>query len=231
MSRGNQEEPETEGGARPPAVRNLIKAVIFDLDGTLADSAHIMHELYGSLFEEFGIPSPSEGEVMKVIAHGGRRIIHELLPEGRKNDLELKEKMGKRSAEISRSLIRKIRPMEGAEELLAWLGKRGIRVVIATNRGATTKELLEFLGLSKYVEVSITSADVENMKPHPEPLLKALAKLGLGPDEAVFVGDTDVDLKAGAAAGIKTLLLSKDKVGGQHIKSLHGLKVLLENGW
>ena len=209
----------------------MIKAVIFDLDGTLADSAHIMHELYGSLFEEFGIPSPSEEDVMKVIAHGGRRIIHELLPEGRKNDLELREKMGKRSAEISRSLIRKIRPMEGAEELLDWLGKRGIRVVVATNRGATTKELLEFLGLCRHVEISITSADVENMKPHPEPLLKALARLGLKPDEAVFVGDTGVDLQAGARAGIKTLLLSKDSVGAQRIRSLLELKALLEQGW
>ena len=208
----------------------MIKAVIFDLDGTLADSAHIMHELYGSLFEEFGIPSPGEEDVMKVIAHGGRRIIHELLPEDRKNDLELKEKMGKRSAEISRGLIRKIRPMEGAGELLEWLGKRGIRVVVATNRGGTTSELLEFIGLSRHVELSITSTDVENMKPHPEPLLKALAKLGLGPDEAVFVGDTDVDLQAGAAAGIKTLLLSKDSVGAQRIQSLLELKALLENG-
>ena len=209
----------------------MIKAVIFDLDGTLADSEHIMDELYGGLFEEFGLSRPSEKEILKVIAHGGRRIILELLPQENKGDEELKRKMNARAAEISRSLIRKIRPMDGAAELLAELRKRGIKVVVATNRGSTTRELLDFLDFSRHMDVVVTAVDVKNPKPHPEPLLKALGQLGLKPEEALFVGDTNVDLQTGRAAGIKTMLLTKDNVSGQGVGSLREIISLLERGW
>jgi len=205
----------------------LIKAVIFDLDGTIADSEHIMGELYGRLFEEFGFPRPGMEEILKVIAHGGKRIVLELLPPDRKDDVELRERMSVRCGEISHDLLPKIRPMEGAAELLAELKHRGIRVAVATNRGSTTGELLELLGFSGHVDVTVTAKQVKNMKPHPEPLLLALKQLGTRPEEALFVGDNEVDLEAGNAAGIKTVLLTKRRVPGLRIAKLHELVPLL----
>lgn len=62
----------------------------------------------------------------------------------------------------------------------------------------------EALQLSKFFDLAITGDDVENPKPHPEGILKALGTLGVKKDEAVFLGDSNADIKAGKAAGIRT---------------------------
>jgi len=187
-----------------------IKAVIFDLDGTLADSKETIVELFQRLFTEFGFPTPTPARILEIEQFGRRRIIELILPEEKRGDGELRARMFERCGVLAREVLVKIKPAKGAGETLAWLKKRGVKVALATNRGSTTEDLLRLLGLRGYFDAVVTSEHVRDPKPHPESLLLALERLGAKPGEALFVGDSGVDLEAGRAAGIKTVLLDKE---------------------
>ena len=199
-----------------------FKAVIFDLDGTLADSKETIVEVFRRLFTEFGFPTPTGAEIRDVEAFGRARIIELILPREKRGDEELRARMLERCSVLARELLVKIKPVKGAAETLEWLKKRGVKIALATNRGSTTDELLRLLGLLDYFDVVVTAEHTKNPKPHPEALLLAVKKLGVKPEEALFVGDTAVDLAAGNAAGIKTVLLDKE------LKALSDIKWWLD---
>lgn len=208
-----------------------VKAVIFDLDGTIVDSMGTILRTFQRVFKEEGMAVPEPEKIAAVFGRGGRGIVLELLGPERSRDAVLVERLTVRQREISNETLNEIGVMEGAEETLRALKERGIKVAVATNRGPSTEKLLDMLGLSEYFDVVVTARHVRNIKPHPEPLLTALDLLGVKPEEALFVGDSDIDLQTGKAAGIKTMLLTKDNVREQHIGSLLELKALLERGW
>ncbi len=208
----------------------MIKAVIFDLDGTLADSKPTIIRMFQMLFVEFGFPKPSARRVAKLEPFGRRKVIEGLLPTGKRGDAKLLELMSERCGVIGNELLAEIRPMRGASESLSFIKGRGLKVAVATNRGQTTKRLLELLGLVGYIDAVVTSVDVTEHKPHPEPLLLALRKLGVTREEALFVGDSKVDLQAGAAAGIKTVLLTKRRARGPRLGALPEVAALLGKG-
>ena len=209
-----------------------VKAVIFDLDGTIADSKKTIYGVFQRLFADFGLPVPKTREVARLEALGRAKIIKELLPPRKRGDAKLRARMDERCSVIAREAFVRIKPMKGAKELLEFLKRMKVKVAIATNRGSTAPELLVALGLAKYFDVTVTARHVKNPKPHPEPLLLALRKLGVRREEALFVGDSGVDLRAGRAAGIKTVLLTKkgSGIGKRRIRSLLGLKPLLGIG-
>jgi len=209
-----------------------IKAVIFDLDGVIADSKETIYEVFQRLFDDFGFRVPSKKEIARFEAHGRARIIEELLPPGKREDAGLRRRMDERCAVIAGEVLVKIRPMGGAEDALRLLKKNKVKVALATNRGSTAPKLLGLLGLAGYFDAVVNAKQVKKLKPHPEPLLLALKRLGVGQEEAVFVGDSGVDLAAGRAAGIKTVLLTKREAGSgvRRIRSLAELGPLLGIG-
>lgn len=206
-----------------------VKAVIFDLDGTIADSKKTIYGVFQELFADFGFPVPKTREIARLEAFGRAKIIWELLPPGKRGDAKLRKRMDDRCSVIARKAFVRIRPMEGAGEVLRFLKRKKVKIAIATNRGSTAPELLEVLGLAKYFDAIVTARHVKNPKPHPEPLLLALRRIGARREDALFVGDSGVDLQAGRAAGIKTVLLTKkgSGIGKRRIGSLAGLKPLL----
>jgi phosphoglycolate phosphatase len=95
------------------------------------------------------------------------------------------------------------RPYPGAFELLEFLKDRGIRMAVVSNKPQEFTDLiLKKLDLWDFFEVALGPEATPNKKPHPEPLLKALGKMGAGPLEAVMIGDSTVDIEAARAAGM-----------------------------
>jgi pyrophosphatase PpaX len=106
----------------------------------------------------------------------------------------------------------------GTRDTLETLKKSGLRIGAVTTRARTsTLATLSLTGLATYLDHVVAFEDVENLKPHPEPILKTLAFLNSHPDAAVMVGDTDVDIAAGRNAGTLT-------VGVTY--GFHGLEIL-----
>ena len=103
------------------------------------------------------------------------------------------------------SLARMRERLPGAVETVGELARRGYRLAIVTSRRRrATLRGLQLCGLVEHFEVIVTPEDVTEAKPHPEPVLFALDRLGVAPDEALFVGDSPHDVAAGRGAGTRT---------------------------
>jgi len=170
-----------------------LKAVLFDLDGTLLDSAELHYEIYVQLFAEYGITftrqqyidaySPNWTVTYKILG-----LPEQLVPEANRRWLELAS--GRVPALF-----------EGVPELLDHLAQPYRLGIITSGTRSRVLHDLEANGIEDWFEVIITGSDVSVPKPSPEGILKALWQLGIPPGQALYVGDTEVDYQAASAAG------------------------------
>ncbi|MBC7222275.1 HAD family phosphatase [Candidatus Bipolaricaulota bacterium] len=165
----------------------MIRAVLFDLDGTLWENP----VRWDDLRRELGLP-PDGLPIYWHIAQ---------LPEGERKRAEAR--LREKEAEGVR--FGRLKP--GALELLEFLRARGVRCVLVTNNSReSAKEVLQAHSLSFDL---IWTREDGAMKPSPEAFLGPLRTLGIPPEEAAVVGDSHLDLQAGHAAGISTIILVK----------------------
>ncbi|MBI5159729.1 HAD family hydrolase [Candidatus Micrarchaeota archaeon] len=184
----------------------LVKAILFDMDGVVLDSVDANVRLFQRVFQEFGFAPPSEKELLTFSPRGSRATLSEFLPVYEKGNEELKQQMFARTRELSHEMLKQLKPMEGILELLKQL-KQSHCLALVTNRRDSTHEAIKLFGFQGVFDVVITADDVANPKPSPEPILLALEKLATPASSALFFGDMDVDLEAGASAGVKTILV------------------------
>jgi len=193
---------------------NMLRVIIFDLDGVLIDSRDSVIRLYELLFEKFLLPKPKISDIVKNEGMGSSNIILSLLPPKKRKDeaflKELKEYIGIVGA--SNEILDLMKKNEDVLEFLKWLRERKYRTAIATNRGKSTAKILRDFNFMEYFNVVVTAVDCEKFKPEPEMLLKILQALNVKPEEAIFIGDNEVDEEAGKRAGIKTFIYPKDSI-------------------
>jgi HAD superfamily hydrolase (TIGR01509 family) len=187
-----------------------VDAVIFDLDGTLIDSAPIYYELIDVIFKRLGIP-PVDRHVLLEAMQDGEFEWDLVLPEGMKAcKAEVIKNAQKIIDDIAPSMFRRqVKLIPGTAEVFKEIAADGLRLALATS---TLREYmavklapLREAGIENLLEVIITADDVQNKKPHAEPLLKCSGMLGLDPGQCAYVGDTRVDIRAGRAAGMQTV--------------------------
>ena len=187
-----------------------VNAVLFDLDGTLIDSAPIYYEIIDVVFEKLGIP-PVAVEILREAMDDGEFDWDFVLParmKNRKNQLIAEARII--IDDIAPALFRKqIKLIPGAADICKMIASRGIKIglVTSTPKDYISVKLapLKEAGIEDLLEVIVTADDVVNKKPHAEPLLKGSQKLGVAVEHCVYVGDTRVDIRAGNAAGMKTV--------------------------
>jgi HAD superfamily hydrolase (TIGR01509 family) len=102
-----------------------------------------------------------------------------------------------------------------------------VELAVCTNRASSMELLLESFGLDGYFSCVMTAGRVTNPKPHPEPLLKVLEQYGIGADQALFVGDSEVDRQAADAAGVPFVAYRGDMPGIARIERHPDLLSLL----
>lgn len=177
--------------------------VLFDLDGTLLDSAPDLHAALAVYCNEVGAPVPSYAAVRTVVSRGSRAILRCAFDE---SDDALLERMP-RYLELYHSMMsRHTRPFEGIEPLLDVLESNGIAWGIVTNKpGYLTDDLVKQIGWSERVCAVVSGDTLPVRKPDPAPVLLACERAGLDPARCVFVGDDRRDVQAGHAAGLYTV--------------------------
>jgi len=173
--------------------------VLFDLDGTLADSLPFIKKTYQLVFNLLGLPW-SNGAVMRWIGRPIQDIAAHFARGKEKEFLELYKD------HYDREHDRNVRLFPGTLEMLNCLQEKGLRIGIVTSKGRDgTRRTVELTGLGRYLDVVVTAQDVNRHKPFPDPIYKALALLNASPPEALYVGDSHFDIAAGLKAGTVTL--------------------------
>ncbi len=186
--------------ATPP-----IKAVLFDLDGTLLDTARDMMEALNVLRAEESLPPLPFEQVRCQVSHGGHALVRlsfGTLPE----DAHLA--MWKRLLDIYRRQLAKHTCLfSGGDEMLRDLERRGMHWGIVTNKpGWLTEPLLVEVNLRARARAVVSGDTLPERKPHPRPLLHAAEQMGVAPAECVYVGDAERDMQAAQAAGMYALI-------------------------
>ncbi|HXP22079.1 MAG TPA: HAD family hydrolase [Streptosporangiaceae bacterium] len=178
------------------------RGVIFDLDGTLLDAWDIHARCLRAACEAAGIPRPT-GAALRAAQRGtDLGTIAELAGPGLLEDVAAAYDQ----ALAAQLAVGPVRPMPHVPQMLARLDVAGIRSGVCTGRSrAGAQAMLSRSGLS--IELLVAREDVSAPKPAPDGLLAAIALLGLSADEALFVGDTAIDVSAGLAARVRTVLV------------------------
>jgi HAD superfamily hydrolase (TIGR01509 family) len=186
-----------------------IKAVGFDLDGTLVDSRIAYARAFEKIIESWELKSKTMEELCSLVGIH----LHELLE---KLGLQVSDKQ-KFLDEIDRIYPgiadREMKVFDGARELLQNLKARNIKIALITsNSSYGAKMSLEICGISDYFfDEIITSCNTENHKPHPEPILKAIKNFSVNSDEFIYFGDTTADYSAAMKAGVRFKLLTHNE--------------------
>ena len=196
------------------ARRLAVSAVLFDLDGTLADSAGDLAHAVNTMRERRGL-APVTVESLRPHASAGARG---LLGSGMgvaPGDADYALLRDEFLANYASGLARSTRLFEGVPELLAALDRRRLPWGIVTNKATRfTREVVAALGLAARAATVVSGDTAPKPKPHPDPLLHAAMALGVPADRCVYVGDDLRDVTAGNAAGMATIVARYGYLGG-----------------
>jgi phosphoglycolate phosphatase len=179
-----------------------IRCVIYDCDGVLFDSFEANTKLYNDLCAWVGRGPLSEEEMQYVHIHTVFEAIHFIF--GKENGLEKKalEILRERQVDL-RNYVEYLKMEPHLFQTLESLKEAGILRAINTNRTTSMTHVIERYGLVPYFEMVVTALDVKNPKPHPESIEKILEAFKLKKEEAVFIGDSEVDKQTAESSGVR----------------------------
>ncbi len=195
-----------------------IRAIIWDIDGTLLNSNHAHAEAFRRAFRSEGL-AVEYARLRRLIGMGSDH----LLPTAAGIDAESAQ--GKRIVRKKDEIFKTrffpgLRSFPKARELVETLHRRGLRMAVATS--ASSEDLraaLDRIGIRRLIDESADANDVESSKPDPDLIRAALKRLRLEPVQALFVGDTPYDIEAGRRAGVPVVVF---RCGGWKARELQG---------
>jgi phosphoglycolate phosphatase len=182
------------------------RAVLFDLDGTLADTAPDLAAALNHTLERHGHRPLSLEQIKPSVSHGAAALIRlgfGLEPDDEEFEPLRQELLSYYSANNGEHTTL----FSGMSELLEQLEQHDLSWGVVTNKPAwLTDPLMQQLGLTQRADSIVSGDTTSHSKPHPEPILHACRQIGCTPSECLFVGDAKRDIVAGKSAGTTTLI-------------------------
>lgn len=177
----------------------MIQAILFDLDGTVADTNQLIFQSFRYTLDQHGITGISDDEIY---SHYGEPLLRTMLRYAPDEAEALVKTYHTHNLKTHDELIR---PFPGVEEMLKALAGMGLKLGIVTSkRHKVASRSLEVLGLTSWFQAVVTPEDTVKHKPEPEPVLHGAKLLGVRPEKTMMVGDSPYDLLAGRSAGTLT---------------------------
>lgn len=182
----------------------MTRAVLFDLDGTLLDTAPDMAAAINQLLREEGRTPLEFAQIRPHVSHGARALVRLGFPNAALSEADELNRLRLRFLDIYRDLLaEETRIFEGIPEALTRLESAGIPWGIVTNKpGWLTEPLLQEMNLHQRARIVVSADTLEHRKPHPAPLLHAAEQLELAPSQCIYIGDAEGDVLAAKAAGM-----------------------------
>ena len=183
-------------------------AVLFDLDGTLVDSASDIAEAVNRLLVELGLPRVAQARIQGWIGEGARQLIASALRDAGSR-LDADEVFDRFMVHYEACLLLEPRLYDGVADTLQVLRDRGVRLAVCTNKPSRfVPPLLAAMGIDGYFEAFVGGDSLAWRKPDPRPLLHLATQLGCEPGRCLMVGDSETDFAAARAAGMPVALVS-----------------------
>ncbi|MFH1402891.1 MAG: HAD family hydrolase [Candidatus Altiarchaeota archaeon] len=180
----------------------MVKAVLFDWDGTLYDIFDFMVTTYTEVMRERGVRTWTREEYRNNFRIEWRDMLEEM---GLKDDEEF---LIEKWRENMKTLKEKLRLHEGVIETLEKLKeKHSLGIITSGPRKALNAEMKR-LGVKRFMDITVAGGEAGNGKPEPDPLVYAMEKLGLDPVECAYVGDMIEDVQAAKKAGMHSIAVS-----------------------
>lgn len=173
----------------------MKKIVIFDLDGTLLNTLDDLSDSTNYALSKFGYPTRTIEEVRQFVGNGVAKLIERAIPDG-KNNSNFEKCLSIFKENYAQNMYNKTAPYNGIIEMLSNLKSKGIKIAVVSNKfDLAVKELCK-----KYFEGFIDFAAGENeaqgikKKPAPDTVISVLTEFNFAPEDAIYVGDSDVDI-------------------------------------
>lgn len=180
----------------------MIKTVLFDLDGTLADSMENICSLIMRVMSELRLPAVRRSVIKRVVSKPEELAFKELFPK----HTHLIGKARKIYMEYYLEFLPSIREIPNARKTLFRLHDMGIKIGITTVKlRPLAVKAIEHLGI--FCDILVAFEDTRFSRPNPYPLVKAMKELKVNPGEALYVGDTPEDIIQGRAAKVRTIAI------------------------
>lgn len=202
----------------------MIETVLFDLDGTIIDTNELIISSFMHVFEK-GPKGPLTRE--GIIPHMGTTLEYQLQTFSGLEDVTPLVPLYRSYNQQHHDDM--VQPFPYVNEVVEWLHAQGISMGIVTTKiRPSTLMTLEKFNLDKYMSVVVTVNDVENPKPHPEPVLTAIKSIGCNPETTLMVGDSSVDIQSAKAAGVKAAGVAWSLKGEQMLRE-YGADYILKD--
>lgn len=199
----------------------MVKAVLFDLDGTLIDTAPDFIRIIQQMCREKGVDVVDAATIRTQVSEGGRAMVKLVYPELDSHDAVFLQHRDDFLRRYGDNIVVDTVLFDAMDEFLQDLEQRRIPWGIVTNKPRWLSEaLLQALNLTERCAVLVCPEDVKNTKPDPEPLYLAAKKLGLPPEQIVYVGDHPRDIVAGNFADMITVLAAYGYLPPDHCDDL-----------
>ena len=202
-----------------------LKAVLFDVDGTLVHSNDAHAHAWVRAFAEHGIEVPFDA-VRRLIGMGGDKLMPRVSPLT-EDSPEGREVANRRKDIFKNECLPRLHALPGAKELVAAVKERGLKAVAASSAKKEELEpLLQVAGAEWLMDAATSSDDAEESKPDPDIINAALKRAGVRAHEAVMIGDTPYDIEAATRAGVPIIAF---RSGGWSDADLVGAVAIYEH--
>ncbi len=185
----------------------MINTIIFDLDGTLLNTLEDLTDSVNHALEQFHFPRRTIEEVRGFVGNGVAKLMERVIPEG-KEDPAYEETLSAFKAHYALHCKDKTRPYEGIMEMLDAVKENGYKTAIVSNKFDAAVKELSALYFGDRIQAAIGESEQVRKKPAPDTVYQALRELSADAAEAVYVGDSDVDIRTAANVPMSCISVS-----------------------
>ena len=202
-----------------------VRAVLFDLDGTLLDTVPDLHAAVCAMLADLGRPALPEEAVRSYVGRGianlVKRVLADSLDAAEDDSPAPAEALASFRRHYARENGRRTQLFPGAREGLEAIRAKGLPMAVITNKAeAFTRPLLEMTGLAEFFSVVVSGDNLPRHKPDPMSLVWTCGRLGVSPTDALFIGDSVNDFLAARAACCRVFLLPYGYNEGRDVREL-----------
>lgn len=181
-----------------------IRAILFDLDGTLIDQFEAIHRAFERVLTQMGYPKPSYETVKRSVGGASLTTMTKLIGPDR-----AEEAVGILRPIFEDEMLLGLKALPGSREILAFCKQEGLKVAVLTNKhGPHARAACDHLGFSPFLSYTLGADDTEWKKPDPRLTHYALGKLDCTPQDTCYLGDSPYDFETAKQAGLKCILVA-----------------------